>query len=73
MLKGLNPFLVFVFSLFLVGGSMAYAEESKGVLARIQQIETKLAKIETDQKLLLQKQEDILKKLDTVKIWARRS
>lgn len=51
----------------------ALAAPAVDPVTRIQELDAKLAKIEKQQTLILNQQQEILKKLDTLKIWARRS
>lgn len=65
--------LVVLTALFL--SSPAYSEETPimTLISRVQTLEVRLAEIESDQDLILDKQKEIITKLDNLKVWVRRN
>ena len=53
----------------------AYSQDSPAMtlITRIQKLEMRLAEIESGQDLILDKQKEIISKLDNLKIWVRRN
>ncbi|MDP3920431.1 MAG: hypothetical protein Q8R76_06480 [Candidatus Omnitrophota bacterium] len=43
------------------------------LISRVQTLEVRLAEIESDQDLILDKQKEIITKLDNLKVWVRRN
>lgn len=70
------PFLAAILIAVTVAIPSGRAEEKAGntpLQEKFTLIEKRLAQIEEDQKKILQGQDEILKKLDTLRIWVRRN
>ena len=63
-----------LFSLFFLLGAPAIAAgPDENLLAKVKQLETHLTQIESDQKTILEQQQEILAQLETLRVWVRRS
>lgn len=61
--------LFFFLSLF---SASAWAQDVE-TSTKIKQIEVRLAQIETDIKTILQKEDEIIQKVENLRVWARRN
>ena len=66
--------LVLIFFLFFAGQFVgAESPGETALLSKVKQIETRLTQIESGQKAILEKQQEIISRLETLRIWVRRS
>lgn len=66
---------ILLVSILFLSGERAVAVESDtaSLLAKIKQLETRLTQIESDQKTILEKQQEIIAQLENLRVWVRRS
>lgn len=66
---------ILLVSILFLSGERAVAVESDtaSLLAKIKQLETRLTQIESDQKTILEKQQQIIAQLENLRVWVRRS
>ena len=68
--------ILFLFFIFLSMPSLLRAEDSSALVRDVSQkltvLETKVSQLNTTQTQIIQKHEQIIKELDSLKIWIRR-
>lgn len=54
-------------------GNVSAQDKTESLLARVQQLESRLKQIETDQAAILEKQDQIIEDLKVLRVWVRRN